>query len=350
VETVTSYPIIPVAVVPGLGQASFVFNNRRDPTRTTALRHAFASQMTKRFRHLRGLIWRAIVEEDVFGLLNPSEQDITVLQTPGFRRFAFPRSSEKVSQFMAWLQQQVDGGILQVSQFTQVGQAVEAAWTNVYIQDSYRRGVARARSQLRRGGFEGIPTIEETGGIGVSMANPFHIDRVGLLYTRTFNELKGITDAMSQHISRVLSQGIADGLHPRTLARQLNGVIRGTGGDLGLRDALGRFIPAERRAIILARTEIVRAHSEAQLQEFANWGVENVHVKAEWITAGDNRVCNQCANLEGSVFTIEQARGMLPLHAQCRCAWLPWKTGNPTREWNDLPAVRSGELPKLKDV
>ncbi len=315
--------LIPATAVPGLEPTSFVLNNRRDPTRTTALRAAFASQMTKRFRHLRGLIWQAIVEEDVFGLLNNSPQDITILQTPGRRAFDFPRSADKVSHFMAWLQRQVDDGILQVSQFTQVGQSVEAAWTNIYISDSYRRGVVRARSELISGGFGGVTSIEATGGIGVSMANPFHIDRVGLLYTRTFNELKGITDAMSQHISRVLSQGIADGLHPRTLARQLNGVIRGTGGDLALRDSLGRFMSAERRAIILARTEIIRAHSEAQLQEFANWGVENVHVKAEWITAGDNRVCNQCANLEGSIFTIEKARGMIPLHAQCRCAWIP---------------------------
>ena len=166
--------------------------------------------------------------------------------------------------------------------------------------------------------------MDATGGIAVAMTNPFHVDRVGLLFTRTFSELKGITDAMDQQISRVLAQGMADGLSPTTIARQLTAVIRGGGADLGITDQLGRFMPAERRAQVLARTEIIRAHAEAQLQELENWKVLEVNVKAEWITAGDDRVCPQCADLEGELFTIEVARGMIPLHAQCRCAWLPF--------------------------
>lgn len=300
-------------------------NQRRDPTRTTILRVQFMRDMDRRFRMLRGLIRRAIVDEDVFGL-----KDVvgvaTLQRTPGRRRFAFRTSSEKVSAFMEWLRRQVENDILQVTNIQQVGQAVDAAWTNQYISDSYRRGVARARSQLRQAGFD-VPSLVETGGIEASMSAPFHVDRLGLLFTRTFNELKGITDAMDQQISRVLSQGIADGLNPKTLAKQLNAVIRGGGADLGITDTLGRYISAERRAQILARTEIIRAHAEAQLQEFENWQVEGVTVEAEWITAGDNRVCEQCANLEGSVFTIEQAHGMLPLHPSCRCAWLPFKEG-----------------------
>lgn len=298
--------------------------NQRDPSQTTVLRNAFVSQMRKRFRTLRGLINKAIIEEDVFGLKEEGSMRIVVMGTPGRRAFDFPRSADKVSAFMEWLQTQIDNEILQVSNFRQVGTGVEAAWTNLYINDSYRRGVTRARHQLRQVGFD-VPSLEATGGIIASMGLPFHVDRVGLLFTRAFNDLKGITDAMAQQISRVLAQGLADGLSPSTLARHLNAVIKGGGASLGLTDTLGRFIPAERRAMILARTEIIRAHAEAQLQEFKNWGVEGVNVKAEWITAGDNRVCQQCANLEGSVFTIEQASGMIPLHPQCRCAWLPYK-------------------------
>ncbi len=289
----------------------------RDPTRTTSLRAAFVSQMVRRFRHLRGLIRIAIVAEDVFGLKDPVT--ITILQTPGRRRFNFPRSVDKVTAFMDWIQRQIDADILEVTQLQQIGSGVESAWTNAFINDSYRRGVIRARSQLVRGGFQ-VPPLSETGGISAAMNNPIHLDRIGLLFTRTFNELKGITDAMAQQISRVLAQGLADGLAPATLARQLTAVI---GSGLGLTDTLGRFIPAQRRATILARTEIIRAHSEATLQEFRNWGVAGVTVEVEFATAGDNRVCQQCANLEGSIFTIEQASGIIPVHAQCRCAWLP---------------------------
>ena len=310
----------------------YIRHGQRDPTRTTSLRNAFVRELINRFRHLRGLIRKAIVEEDVFGLREGSGFKITVLQTPGRRRFAFPRSADKVSAFMEWLNRQVQQDILQVAQITQVGTGVEAAWTNQFIQDSYRRGVVRARSQLTKGGFN-VPPLSETGGILASMSTPFHIDRLGLLFTRTFNELRGITNAMDQLISRLLAQGIADGLNPNTIARVLNHAISGMGRTLGLpisyiNPRTGKLVsyvmPPERRARILARTEIIRAHAEAQLQEFQNWGVEGVNVKAEWITAGDNRVCEQCAGLEGSIFTLEQAQGMLPLHAQCRCAWVPF--------------------------
>ena len=312
---------------PGTG-IGLVLNVNRDPTRTTALRNAFAREMKRRFRHLRGLIRKAIVEEDVFGLTGNTIQQITFLQTPGRRAFDFPRSNQKVRAFMSWLAQQVLNGILSTSlgrgNIIQVGVGIESAWTDVFILDSYRRGVIRARSQLIVGGFD-VPPLSATGGIEASMASLFHIDRVGLLFTRTFNELKGITNAMDQIISRILAQGIADGLNPRTLAKNINHVISGRGGTLAIRDSLGRFISAERRAVILARTEIIRAYSEATLQEFENWKVEGVRVKAEWITAGDERVCPDCAGLEGSIFTIEEAQGMLPLHAQCRCAWIPTK-------------------------
>jgi SPP1 gp7 family putative phage head morphogenesis protein len=131
---------------------------------------------------------------------------------------------------------------------------------------------------------------------------------------------------MEQQISRVLSQGLIDGDNPILLARKLVAVIDGTGaGKLGITDTLGRFIPAKRRAQLLARTEIVRAHHLATVQEYRNWAVQGVVVKAEWMTAGDNRVCNQCADLQGSIFTLDEIQNMIPLHPQCRCVALPFK-------------------------
>lgn len=323
--------------------------NQRDPSQTTTLRNAFVRDMNKRFRELRGLINTAIVEEDVFALRDAGEMRIVTMQsTPGRRAFNFTTSQAKVNAFMAWLQEQVDHGILSVSRFNQLGTGINAAWTNLYIEDSYRRGVQRARTQLRQAGYD-VPTIAESGGISAVMSAPFHIDRLGLLYTRTFRDLKNITDAMSGQISRVLTQGMADGLAPRTIARQLNAVIRGGGAELGIRDTLGRWIPAERRARMLARTEIIRAHAEAQLQEYKNWGVEGVNVKAEWVTAGDNRVCQLCADLEGSVFTIEQATNMIPLHVSCRCAWLPYRVTDstaPSESWRTDEVASQMKDPK----
>jgi SPP1 gp7 family putative phage head morphogenesis protein len=291
-----------------------------DPTHTVTLRNAFVSQMDKRFNRLCNLIIQAVVDRDCFGL---KPQPTIFQELPVERAFAFSTSQEKVQGFMKWLQEQVDRGILTVTEMEQVGEAVRKEWTDLYIEDSYKRGVIRARYEMIRAGWN-VPSIEAAGGIAMVMTSaPFHVDRLGLLFTRTYNELKGVTDAMDQQLSRVLAQGIADGDGPRLIARKMVGVITGRGEELGIKDSLGRWIPAKRRAEILARTEIIRAHHVATIQEYRNWGVVGVHVKAEWSTAGDSRVCEQCASLEGKIFTLDEIEPMIPLHPNCRCISLP---------------------------
>jgi SPP1 gp7 family putative phage head morphogenesis protein len=293
---------------------------RRDPTRTLTIRNAFARDMAKRFRELRGAIRRAIVEEDVFGL--SSRLTAFQLSTPGRRAFAFSRSSDKVEAFSRWLQRQENTGILQTIG-PQLGAAAEQPWTNKYIQTVYQRGILRSRQEMIKTGFD-VPAISEaTGGIQVAFNNPFHMDRVGLLFTRTFSDLKGITNAMDTQISRVLSQAMAEGRNPNEIARLLTRTISGPVGDLGLTDTLGRFIPAERRAQLLARTEIIRAHHGAMIQEYRNWEVAGVVVKAEWVTAQDGRVCPICEALEERTFTLDEAEALLPRHPQCRCITIP---------------------------
>ncbi len=281
-----------------------------DPTRTTTLRNAFVRDCRKRFVRLANDITRLIGKQNEMGLEVNAGQ------------FDFPTSQNKVEAFMQWLKTQTDTGLLEISSANQVGVGLNDYWTNKYVTDSYQRGVIRARQEMRKAGLD-VPSIDTTGGIGASMTAPVHLDRLGVLYTRIFNELKGITENMSGQISRVLTQGIADGDNPRLLARKLNKVITGTGGDLALTDTLGRYIPAKRRAEILARTEVIRAHHMGMVQEYRNWGLEGVEVQAEWRTAGDDRVCEQCAGMEGNTYTLDQIEKMIPVHPQCRCLALP---------------------------
>ena len=294
-------------------------NSAYDPTRTTTLRNLFAKDMKKRFDVLAIGIYKKVVTENFFGL-----EQITTNTQP----YAFPRSAAKVQEFMEWLQKQVDKGILSIKEYDQLGTAIENAWTNKYVTDSYKRGIIRARMELQKAGYD-VPTIEATGGILVSMNVPLHMDRLGLLYTRVYSDLKGITDAMSSQISRVLTQGIADGDGPIALAKKLIATINGTGmGDLGITDTLGRFIPARRRAEMLARTEIIRAHHQAMIQEYMNWGEIQLYVMAEVVTAGDNRVCSKCDELAlGSPYTLEVAMNLIPYHPNCRCIALPFEKG-----------------------
>ena len=290
---------------------------RYDPTRTTVLRDMFAKQMRIRFDKLAKNIVQTIVDQDAFGL------EITTNQVAR-RQFSFGTSDRKMKEFLKWLETQVNLGILTLGQSQQIGKSVVEEWTNLYIYDSYKRGVIRARSEMRNAGMN-VPSMDQTGGIGASMGTPFHLERVGLLYIRTFEDLRGITSQMSTQISRVLAQGLADGDNPRVIARKLVRTINGMGKDLGVTDTLGRFIPARQRAEILARTEIIRAHHKGMVQEYRNWGLEGVYVMAEFKTAGDHRVCDVCQQMEGSRYTLDEAENLIPVHPQCRCIILPYE-------------------------
>ena len=307
--------------------------NRIDPTKTTGLRNRFAAEMGRRFFALRRLIWKALVQDDVFGLgpayklFRPAVH--AELTTPGPRKFDFPLLQDKAAAFMEWLQEQEKLGILETVTLPRLGESLGTPWTNIFIKDSYSRGVIRAREQLMSAGY-GTPGLGDVG-IGLPllgtpalsgiMANPFHVDRLASMYLRSFDTLKGITADMDMQISHVLAQGLADGDNPVTLGKKLNYVISGMGENLGITDSIGRFVPAERRAVMLARTEVIRSHAVATLQEAKIWGVAGVTAEVEFVNAGFN-VCPECISLQGKTYTIEEAMNIIPVHPHCRCAWI----------------------------
>lgn len=132
-----------------------------------------------------------------------------------------------------------------------------------------------------------------------------------MLAGRAFDELEGVTEQMATRMSRVLVDGLVQGKGPRDVAR-----------DLAREIDIGRG-----RAEVIARTELIRAHAEGQLEALDQLGVEEVGVAVEWVTAGDDRVCELCEPLEGVVMKLDEARGMLPRHPNCRCAWVPANVG-----------------------
>ena len=268
--------------------------SRYDPTRTTMLRRAFVADMMMRFNRLKVDIRKSVDENDCFAL----SRRPMAFEAIEKRKFDFPRSSDKITAFMGWLNEQEKVGILEVTTRPGMELGMEGAWTDKYIQTAYQKGIIRSRQELRKAGYD-VQLVDETfGGISTAFNQPFHIDRVGLLYTRTFSDLKGITSAMDQQISRVLAQGIAEGRNPRELARILNDRVEKIG---------------KTRARALARTEIIRAHTQAAIQEYRQFGIEGVTVRAEWLTAGYN-VCGECADYEGKVFSLDVIEGMIPAH------------------------------------
>lgn len=297
----------------------------KEISKTLGLRNRFAREMGKRFRKIRGLIKRAVSHEDVFGLKNirliaPELR----IQTPGRRAFVFETNEEKARKFMEWLEREVNREVLGVTfgpppEGSDVRTGIEEKWTGRYIHSAYQRGISDARARMRQQGldipeFRGITKKGEY--IGTAFNQPFHADRLGYLYSRTFSSLKGVTQEMDTAISQVLAQGLADGLNPMKLAKQLNAVIADSA--LEMTDKLGRFIPAERRARMLARTEIIRAHVQANLMEYKQAGVK----KVKYVFGGVNS-CPKCEADNGRIYDLKAIWDKIPQHPHCGCGWVP---------------------------
>lgn len=293
-----------------------------DPAGILGLQNRFIGRMNKKFSDLQWAIRQAIVVKDCFGLRSGGlsllarspelEQVVARLQN---RAFNFPRPQEKISHFMAWLKDAERADILKIVRMPGfMGEATEKAWTDTFIQSAYQKGIITARRDLRREGRTDIPAISGTGEAGISSVfnQPFHIDRVGLIYSRAYNELKGVTEFMNQQISRTLAEAIAEGRNPREMARMLQKNVTG-------------LAPSKSQALVraraIARTETIRAHHSARVQEFRNAGVEGVKIKVEWHAAFEP--CPLCADLDGEIFTLDEVENMIPAHPNCRCVALP---------------------------
>jgi SPP1 gp7 family putative phage head morphogenesis protein len=252
-----------------------------------------------RLKALRREINQLIVTDDDFGL-GPSS---TTIRTNA--RFAFETSANKVQRFSAWLDKQIKDGVLAAD--TKHG---ADPFTVTYIRSTYRQAAMQAYIQSR-------PELQadsvffkgsQAEFLREAFDSPIPQDRIQLLATRTFENLKGITSKMSTDLNRIFADGVSQQKSPRYIARQITKEI----------DSIQKT-----RALRLARTEIVHAYAEGSLDSYERLGVEELGVDVEWSTAGDDKVCDKCQAKAGTVYTIDKARGLIPFHPNCRCAWIP---------------------------
>ncbi len=285
---------------------------RIDPTRTTLIRRAFEREMTRRFRWLAKAVREFIYDDDAFGL-RPSKDVLATLQQVPRQHYRFATKDEKLKAFNKWFKEQVDKKVLAVDPRT------NKPWTAKYVESAYRRGAVRAYTDARKtelGKSEDYYLGSKEQFLRSAFDVPERVDKVKMLATRSFEELKGVTSAMAQQMNRVMSDGIVHGKGAMEIARTLSKSITGI---------------QRKRANVIARTELIHSHAEGQLDSFADLGIAEVGAMAEWSTADDDSVCEYCASMEGKVFKIEEARGMIPAHPNCRCAWIPADTYEDTR-------------------
>jgi len=294
---------------------------KKDPSRTTTLRRRFVADMRRRFAKVSKLNTELIVQDDAFGLntreptsfnelgnhlVTTSDHSKAVKNVVPRQIWRFRTDTQKIQEYRKWLQQQINANIL-----TPVGGISGQPWTSEYVESAYRKGVVRAFTDVHA--KELAQSLQFYQGsraefLRSSFAAPEALSKIELVSTRAFTDLQGITATMSAQLSRHLANGLSQGLSPSEIARNM-------------RKSIGTL--TRTRAELIARTEVIAAHAEGQLDGFEKLGIEEVGIFAEWSTAGDERVCILCDELEGVVMKIKKARGLIPRHPNCRCAWIP---------------------------
>lgn len=102
---------------------------------------------------------------------------------------------------------------------------------------------------------------------------------------------------------------------------------------VNLNNLMGKGFNAAHR---LVRTESIHYLNSAALLRYKDSGIEKVQVWA----AADERTCEHCMQYHSKVYDIDKAP-ILPLHANCRCVYLPVvddvteKMAAPAGEWKD---------------
>jgi hypothetical protein len=184
-------------------------------------------------------------------------------------------------------------------------------------------------------------------GLRFDLSNPYNA-RAARTSGAAF--VRGVTDETRRAIRTVVARAFNEGITPRDTARLLRPMI-----GLTERQATAvvnrqlRLVKAgwsvtdvsrltaryaeqlrRRRALTIARTEIIRAEADGAL---ASWrqaqqsGLLSQAARKIWTVSDDDRLCPFCAPLDGATATLdgEFSTGLTkvqgpPLHPNCRCA------------------------------
>jgi SPP1 gp7 family putative phage head morphogenesis protein len=268
-----------------------------DPSHQIRLRKKWLADMRRRFKKIIRDIRISVVDNDCFALKEVPRNIFANTPIPR-RGFVFRKDAEKTEDFIKWLSEQSDREILQVVSRQAARVSQHRPWMDVYIKSAYKKGITNA--------WQNLDPKDRLLDIDTLFKTPISAERINNIYARAYSDLQGITNEMDTKIARKLSQGLFDGLGVKELSEEL----------------IMEVDISSRRAEVLVRTEVMKAHNDAAIQTYFDAGLEGVQVQVEWLTAGFN-VCPDCADMADRVFSLDEIDGLLPLHPNCRCVPIP---------------------------
>jgi hypothetical protein len=295
-----------------------------DPTGTAGLRQAFNSALAIKWRGLRVLARRMIVDQDI---LSMGSKGLMAIANP-----AIQGGATRTQMFQRW--------------FDYIAGAQVLNGDGSFIRSYIERGYAAGRTFAQ-------------GEVGL-YSTPLAGDRMETIFQLAVVELQGIIEAVSQGAVRAVANGLLQAKRPAGIVRDVNAVI----------DRVG--IP---RSTALVELLVVKAFSEASLDVYESAGVRRVGLVPETLlatkdarrvtptgpagtrsrrgkgpslrtiqriakqereiataagalvrvkTAGDKKVCKVCRGIaKRGPYRINKARSLIPAHPRCRCVFVP---------------------------
>ena len=173
-----------------------------------------------------------------------------------------------------------------------------------YVATAYQAGTAQQLANLSAQSSiyaASRPSIVEL------IAQPAYQRRIGYLHARVFEDMQGMTTDVVKSVSRILSDGMAQGRNPRELAQSIA-------------DAVGSELYRGER---IARTEIGQAMRTARMDE-ADQATREFGIKSKemHVSAFSPTTRPSHAQRSGKVFTREEQREWWSVGANainCKC-------------------------------
>lgn len=306
---------------------------KADPTRTITLRKAYSADMSRRFKAFWRGVRKWMIEDDGSGYYASREADqlraiigmrkVTENVTSSMRStiiagtcqaiqdkyarnaYEFPQQADKAKAFRAEVNRLVAADIMGT------GATDTSTWMDDYIDSAYSKGMTRGEQELVKAGYD--VAVQGSDIVGTPMLGERHLQSIQTLYARQFELLNNITTDMGTRISAILVDGMGAGENPKKIARTMV-------------DRVGISL---RRAKTMARTEIIKAHHVALWNQYYDAQVEGVLVEVEFSATGDDRMCEECANMDGRVYPLAETYTLIPVHPNCRCCLIPAKRSFP---------------------
>ena len=123
-----------------------------------------------------------------------------------------------------------------------------------------------------------------------------------------YNLLTNLCDDLDKNFKDIILNGVIEGKSVKEIADEL---------ELAGISPLNKHT-AQTRARMIARTEVNSIKNKARLQAYK----DNNIVWVDIVTQGDNKVCQDCLNLEANnPYIINDVDGLLPVHPYCRCIY-----------------------------